>query len=149
MAYDTHFTESSGWTNNVTPNDADHVADLYAEIGDRSDPALDSLTVTAQFGIIPAVAVADADKTLALTDAGKVIEMNSSTSRTVTVPPNSSVAFPVGTVLEVYRQGTGNVTIAAGGGVTVRNAGSISAQYASCSLRKRDTDEWVVTGEVA
>ena len=32
MAYDVHYTESSSWTNQ-TPNDADHVSDIYAELG--------------------------------------------------------------------------------------------------------------------
>ena len=35
MAYNTHYTESSGWTNDATPNDADHVADIYASLGPR------------------------------------------------------------------------------------------------------------------
>ncbi len=87
--------------------------------------------------------------TLQLSDAGKVIEMNSASPNTLTVPPNSSVAFPIGTVLEVYQQSSGTTTIAAGAGVTVRNAGNLRAQYSTAGLRKRATDTWVVSGDMA
>src|SRR5689334_11950484 len=45
--------------------------------------------------------------TLVLGDAGKVVEMNNAASNTLTVPPNSSVAFPVNTVIEVFQLGAG------------------------------------------
>ncbi len=89
------------------------------------------------------------DYTLVLGDAGKVIEMNAATTKTITVPTNASVAFPLGTIIEVYAMGAGTVTVAGDGGVTVRNAGDLTEQYATASLRKRDTDEWVLTGALA
>lgn len=91
----------------------------------------------------------DVDYTLVLTDAGKCIEMNSASSHNLQVPANSTVAFPIGTVIEIYMAGAGVVTVTAAGGVTVRNIGSLNAQYATASLRKRATDEWVLTGELA
>jgi len=57
--------------------------------------------------------------TLVAADLGKVIQTTSASAVTITVPPNSSVAFAVGTVVEVVRMGTGSVTVAAGGGVTI------------------------------
>ncbi|TAK89714.1 hypothetical protein EPO04_01250 [Patescibacteria group bacterium] len=84
-------------------------------------------------------------------DAGKVIEMNSSSATTVTIPLNSSVAFATGTVIEVLRFGTGTVTITPTGGVTIRSRASLTAianQYGSVSLRKRATDEWVLVGDL-
>lgn len=91
----------------------------------------------------------DTDYTLILADAGKCIEMSSSSPRNLLVPANSSVAFPVGTIIEIYAVGTGAVTIVASGGVTVRNIGTLSGQYSTASLRKRGLDEWVLTGELA
>lgn len=87
--------------------------------------------------------------TLVLADAGKVVEANNASSVTVTVPPNSSVAFPVGTVVEVWQQGAGQVTVAAGGGVTVRTPGTLvlRTQYSAVTLRKRATNEWVLAGD--
>jgi hypothetical protein len=87
--------------------------------------------------------------TLVLSDAGKVVEMNNASPNTLTVPPFSSVAFPIGTMLEVYQQSSGTTTIAAGAGVTVRNAGALRAQYSTAALRKRDTNTWVVSGDMA
>ncbi len=93
-----------------------------------------------------------ASYTLVLTDAGKVVEMNVAAANTLTVPPNSSVAFPIGATIEVYQQGAGQTTITAGTGVTIRERESklkLAGQYATASLRKRATDEWVLAGDVA
>lgn len=94
--------------------------------------------------------VRTADYTLALADANTAVEANSTSGVTITVPPNSSVAFPVGTVLEIARLNTGSVTVAAGAGVTLRTASSLSlrSQYSVASLRKRATNEWLVTGDL-
>src|SRR5690606_13921792 len=88
--------------------------------------------------------------TLVLSDAAKVVEMNNVSSNTLTVPPNSSVAFPTGTIIEVYQAGSGQTTIAAGAGVTLRapNGLKLANQYSTATLRKRGSDEWVVTGDV-
>lgn len=90
--------------------------------------------------------------TLALSDAGKVVEMNNASANTVTVPPNSTVAFAVGDVIELVQYGAGVTTIAAGAGVTIRSANSyldIRAQYGGAMLYKRATNEWVLVGDLA
>jgi hypothetical protein len=92
-----------------------------------------------------------ADYTLVLTDAGKVIEINSGSSENVTIPPNSSVAFPVGTQIVVVRLGAGAVVIVEGSGVTTRSDGDkakIKSQYSSCVLIKHETDEWYILGNL-
>lgn len=89
--------------------------------------------------------------TLVLADAGKAVEMNVGSANDLTVPPNASVAFPVGTVIEVCQLGAGTTTLVPGSGVTLSSRGSaleLAGQYAVASLRKRATNEWVVTGDV-
>lgn len=88
--------------------------------------------------------------TAALADAGRCVEMNNSAANTFTVPPNSSVAFPVGTVIEVCQYGAGQTTIAAGAGVTIRNPSSLTtrAQFSTVTLRQRAANEWVLTGDL-
>lgn len=88
--------------------------------------------------------------TLVLADAAKAVEMNNAAANTLTIPPNSAVAFPVGTVVEVLQLGAGQTTIAAGAGVTLRapNGAKLASQYATASLRKRATDEWILAGDV-
>lgn len=89
--------------------------------------------------------------TLALTDAGKVVEMSNASANTLTVPPNSSVAFPIGTAVLVRQMGAGLTTIAAGAGVTIRTPRGLdlAAQYALVSLHKRATNEWCLEGDLA
>jgi hypothetical protein len=90
--------------------------------------------------------------TLVLGDAGKVIEMNVAGANTLTVPPNSSVAFEVGTTIEGVQYGAGQTTITPGSGVTIRSSGAklkTTAQYSSFSLRKIATDEWIAAGELS
>ena len=92
-----------------------------------------------------------ADYTLVLTDAGKVIEINSGSSENVTIPPNSSVAFPTGTQIVIVRLGAGAVVIVEGSGVTTRSDGDknkIKSQYSSCVLIKHETDEWYILGNL-
>ena len=92
-----------------------------------------------------------ADYTLVLADAGKVIEINSGSSENVTIPPNSGVAFPLGTQVVVVRLGAGAVVITEGSGVTTRSDGDknkIKSQYSSCVLIKHETDEWYILGNL-
>ena len=92
-----------------------------------------------------------ADYTLVLADAGKVIEINSGSSENVTIPPNSGVAFPLGTQVVVVRLGAGAVVITEGSGVTTRSDGDknkIKSQYSSCVLIKHETNEWYILGNL-
>jgi hypothetical protein len=84
--------------------------------------------------------------TLTLDDAGLVVVMNVSTPGTLTVPSNSSVSFPLGTIVMVYSQSLAELTIAAASGVTIRNNNVTLGQYQEISLRKRGTNEWVRAG---
>lgn len=113
-------------------------ADYFA--GSTVEAALQELGAADR--IIPAVTESTTSRTLVASDAGKVVECTSASAVTVTVPPNSSVAFPTGTIINIYAAGAGGVTMAAGSGVTVRNLANLT-QYREVSLRKRGTDEWV------
>ena len=89
--------------------------------------------------------------TFALSDTGKFVELSNASAITATLPPNSSVAFPVGTLLNFMQTGAGQVTIAAGAGVTLQAEGSkfkLKAQYAAGSCVKRATDTWVLFGNI-
>lgn len=89
--------------------------------------------------------------TLALTDVAKVISLTNASAITLTVPTNSSVAFPTGTQILLYQGGAGQVTISPAGGVTVRSEGAkllMFDQYAVAGLLKIDTDEWVAFGNL-
>lgn len=91
-------------------------------------------------------------KTLGLSDAGTMQQVSSSSARTITIPANASVAFPVGTEIEIVRYGTGSVTVTAAGGVTLVSANSLvslSSQYACAALKKLTADTWLLTGALS
>jgi len=89
--------------------------------------------------------------TLVLTDANKAVTMSNASANTLTIPTNTSVAFPLGTVVSVVQQGAGTTTVVGDTGVTVNgtSAGSadITAQYSAVSLLKIGTDEWNLAGD--
>lgn len=74
-------------------------------------------------GVLPINTQTD-NYTLVLADAGKVIDVNAATDKTVTIPANSSVAFATGASILVTRRGAGELTIAGATGVDVRAAQS-------------------------
>lgn len=91
-------------------------------------------------------------ETLALADAEAVCTFDNASPITVTVPPNSSVPFPIGTTIALYQIGAGQVTLAAGAGVTINSPGSllsISSQNQVVGLLKIATDTWQLTGALA
>lgn len=90
-----------------------------------------------------------ASYTLVLADASKLILMTSGSAQTVTIPPNSSVAFPTGTKIDIIQTGAGQCDIAPGAGVTLNSDTSkrkINVQYAAVSCVKTATDTWLLIG---
>jgi len=90
--------------------------------------------------------------TLAVSDAGKVIEMNVSSENNLTIPINSSVEIPIGTTIDIVQYGVGQTTLVPTSGVTIRSkegALKLTGQYSAVSLYKRGTDEWVAMGDIS
>jgi len=92
-----------------------------------------------------------ASYTLVLGDAGKQVEMLVATANTLTVPPNSSVAFPTGTLILIVQTGAGQTTITAGAGVTINSTPGLKlrTQWSSAVLVKRDTNTWFAAGDLS
>jgi hypothetical protein len=89
--------------------------------------------------------------TLALTDAGKLVELSNASPITLTVPTNGTVAFATGTQIDLLQTGAGQVTVA-GAGVTLQSESSklkLKGQYAAATLIKRSTDTWVLIGNLS
>lgn len=91
--------------------------------------------------------------TLVLADDGKIIEMNNASANEVNIPANASVAFPIGTRIDVVQLGAGTTSIDPEAGVTLNGGTATLAmtgtQYEAVTLYKRATDEWVVIGALA
>ena len=89
--------------------------------------------------------------TTVLTDDGKLITADNASPIALTIPPASSVAYGIGTQINIMQLGAGTVTITAGAGVTLQSAGSklkTDAQYAVATCVKIDTDTWVAVGNL-
>ncbi|HWV81238.1 MAG TPA: DUF2793 domain-containing protein [Hyphomicrobiaceae bacterium] len=91
-----------------------------------------------------------ASYTLVLADKGRIVSMNNAGANTLTIPANSSVAFPLGTIINVLQIGAGATTIAGASGVTVNGvstgAGEIESRWQGVALTKIGTDSWAVSG---
>lgn len=84
--------------------------------------------------------------TLALGDAGRVLELSSGT---LTVPHNDTVALPIGAQITIVQSTTSQITIAGASGVTVSSAGGylkIASQWSAVTLIKRNTNLWYAFG---
>jgi uncharacterized ubiquitin-like protein YukD len=92
-----------------------------------------------------------ASYTLVLADADKLVEMNVGSANNLTIPLNSSVAFPIGTQILLAQYGAGQTTIVPTSGVTVRSNGAklkLNVQYSGATLIKIDTNEWYLFGDI-
>jgi hypothetical protein len=100
--------------------------------------------------IIYATNARTASYTLVLADAGKIVEMNVASANNLTVPLNSSVAFPVGTNITILQTNTGQTTITATSGVTINATPGLKlrTRWSSATLIKRATDTWVAIGDL-
>ena len=89
--------------------------------------------------------------TAVLADDGKLITCDNASAIALTIPPNSSVAFGIGTQINIMQLGAGQVTITAGAGVTLRSAGTkvkTNGQYSVATCVKIATDTWVLVGNL-
>ena len=92
-----------------------------------------------------------ASYTATISDLGKEITINSASATTFTIPLYSSVAFPVGAIINVTRLGAGDVTIAITATGVLQSESSwvkIGAQYTSVSILKIATDTWLIRGRL-
>jgi hypothetical protein len=91
-------------------------------------------------------------KTLALTDNGSYVRCSNSTTMTITIPANATVAFPTGAEMVFFQVGAGNVQFANAAGVTVNSKESLvnlTGQYSAATLKKIATNTWDLIGDLA
>jgi hypothetical protein len=96
--------------------------------------------------------------TFVLTDNGKLVTSNNASAQTLSIPTNASVAFPIGTQINVaWITGAGQPTINAvtSGTTTVLSTAAISTApklrvaNSVVTCIKIATDTWLVTGDIA
>lgn len=96
--------------------------------------------------------------TAVLTDNRNVlVRMNVASANDFLIPTNASVAFPIGSVINVTQLGTGATSIKAvtPGTTTITSTGATStapvlrARYSAASCIKVGTDTWLVVGDIS
>jgi len=93
--------------------------------------------------------------TTVLTDAKQMVTLSNASAITVTLPPNSSVAYAAGSKIDFIQKGAGQVTFAQGAGVTIRSTGSTAAspklrtQYSAATAWCEGSDVWYIVGDIA
>ena len=92
-----------------------------------------AMTQNAQTGTTYSFVAADFTKLVTLSNASAVA---------VTLPLESSVAWPTGTQLRLLNQGAGTVTVAGAGGVTINGTPLTLGQYKGANLIKTGTNTW-------
>ena len=92
-----------------------------------------------------------ASYTLVLADKNKIVEMGVGSANNLTVPLNASVAFPVGSQINILQTGSGQTTIVATGGVTINASPGLKmrAQWSYATLVKRAENTWVLVGDIS
>jgi hypothetical protein len=132
------------------PDDTDLVKDgasAIRTVGNGFDDALAKLTLNAQTATYTAV----------LTDnRNKLVTMDVATANDFLIPTNASVAFPIGSVINVIQIGAGKTTIEAvtPGTTTISSTGAtatapeLRAQFSAASCVKVATDSWIILGDI-
>ena len=157
----------------ATPSSANLAAALTDETGTGANVFANSPTlVTPTLGVATATSITFSDGTQSkegvpsrttivqktdsytlssLTERDNLIEMGKATAQTLTIPTNATVAYPVGTSIDILQTGAGQVTVAGASGVTVNATPGLKlrAQWSSATLLKRATDPWVVMGDLS
>ncbi len=93
------------------------------------------------------------DITLSAEDAFAFLKSNTAGgTQTVTIPPNSDVAFEPGVQISFEQKNTAALDIAAGIGVTLQSRGGLlnaNGQFAVISIVQDEPDVWVLFGDLA
>jgi hypothetical protein len=86
----------------------------------------------------------------ALTLRDNIIEMDSASATTLTIPADSTLNYPIGSSIDVFQINTGEVTIAGAVGVTVNATPGLKlrTRWSSCTLLKRASNSWIVYGDL-
>jgi hypothetical protein len=98
-----------------------------------------------------------ASYTAVLANNGQVVTMDNASANTFSIPTNASVAFPIGTQINVIQIGAGQTTIQAvtSGTTTIQSTGATAAapklrvRYSMATCIKAGTDLWYVVGDIA
>jgi hypothetical protein len=150
----------------VTTEPSTTVDFTQGSLDDLKVAAFEATTVTASSGIVfsdgtqtkegvpsrtPIVQKTASYSLSQLTHRDSMIEVDSTSATTLTIPLDSTVNYPVGTTIDILQTNTGQVTIApVSGSVTVNATPGLKlrTRWSSATLMKRAANTWVVYGDL-
>jgi hypothetical protein len=144
---------STGFTQDVFQNGmrffetGGNTRGLYMDLGN----APNGTSTAVGYRDIPQV-LFTGNATIATTDAGKHYYSTLSTGNVLTIANNASQGFQVGAAITIVNQGSGNIIIAQGSGVTLYLAGNSTAgnrtvaTFGMATIMKVATDTWFING---
>jgi hypothetical protein len=102
-------------------------------------------SLSGMFGVTPKTT----SFTFDFTQRGCVVPYNSGSAGTGTIPPNSSVAYDVGTVLQFGQMGVGAASFVAGAGVTFLTPHSLTTfgQGSIITAWQQAANIWWISGD--
>lgn len=120
-----------------------------------TSPTINTPTITGGSWNLDINAQTGTTYTTVLADNGKLVTASNASAITITIPLNSSVAYPTGAQITFAQIGAGQVSIQGAGGVTINSTGGTPAipklrtQYSSATCIKTATDTWLVLGDIS
>ena len=148
----TGVTTSTGTGNTVLSTSPTLVTPV---LGTPASGVLDNCTIAANGLTYDINAQTGTTYTFVLADAGDIVTSSNASAVTMTIPPNSSVVYPIGSSITVISIGAGLTSFAQGAGVTITSTGAVStapvlrAQHSSATAIKTATDTWRVVGDIS
>lgn len=126
------------------------LAGILTSSGVRTTVSGDQVTIE---GVgATSVEITGASATLGLQHANRFIRCNNATGQTVTIPPQSAVAWPDDIQLDGVQWGAGAVTFVGAAGVDIRKSSNITAttdgQYSPWGLKRTGINEWLLFGQM-
>lgn len=121
---------------------------IETDIQAALDAAAAANTVATNLSVVIPKIIAATTYTLLLTDQNLGLTFTNAAGCTVTVPPASAVAFPLGWPTEI-RQAGGPVTVVQGAGVTITKLGTLitGGVGATLGLANTGTNTWWLSGD--
>jgi len=144
----------------VIPDGAPSSGNQTTQSASFGDTDITALQVSNALKITPTQAAAGTDNnqtgtayTLVLADQeNKSVWMSNASANVLTIPLNASVAFPIGTKINIVMEGAGVTSITGDTGVTLNGvsagSGAINNQYQGASITKRSANVWIVLGDI-
>jgi hypothetical protein len=140
-------TTSFGWS---TPDNTSLVKDgalAIRTLGEAIDTSFKGVAINAQTGTTYTAVLADG--------LNKIVTMDNASANAFKIPTDASVAFPTGTVLNIFVKGAGTTTISAvtSGTTTISSAGAtptapLVETKKSASCIKIAANSWIVVGNI-